>query len=242
MRMRRPPGRRRRCSASSAPRRHGRAPAVPSVRADLPVDDDVRRTGRVVPLDVAILLGIHRSTHVRARPRRRARRPRASRTSYGASTQTRTSYASRNIRWSAQTPSTTTSPSGRDRCAVAGTPRAPVPRRRNSAGSPASERVEDLGPQAREVELLAVPELVRAHDLRAGHRAASVDLPAPPRPPMPTKVKPRVRVRGVDQLEHRAGRPRAHASRRGRPGIRSSASRDGLTSPVESPVETRRTR
>ena len=64
----------------------------------------------------------------------------------------------------------------------------PVPRG-VSRVAPAEQRLEHLGAQPGQLEPLAVPELVRRHDLRCRDRAASVDLPAPPRPPMPTKVK-----------------------------------------------------
>ena len=127
------------------------------------------------------------------------------------------------MRWSAQTPSTTTIPCGLHRPVLPGrcAGQSHDAYARLVAGE---QRLEDLGPQPRQVELLAVPELVRPDDLRLRQaRAASVDLPAPPRPPIPTNVKLRG-GRAAAISSSTAGRPRPHASR----------ARDGTERPLAS--------
>ena len=156
------------------------------------IDHEMRAADRVVALDVAVL-GRHphvdpRPSRVLAVPRDRAREPhvvaaprprRARRRRRGA------------CRWSAQTPSTITTPVGLDRPrARAVSPCGPVvrartsrPRRGRAASTTSRSRRSRSKPspsQNSSVETICAPGTIRA----------SVVFPAAPCPPMPTRVRP----------------------------------------------------
>ncbi len=131
--------------------------------------------------------------------------PRASRTSRGASTQTRRSYASRNIRCSAQTPSIDHDARRLHRALLREGPlQHPVEAVEACPLGP-PERFDDLALETAQLELLPVPELVGADDLRVrdqlrerrlSRRAAATD---------PDEQEGARLAQGGDPLEHRSG-------------------------------------
>ena len=177
------------------------------------VDHEVRAADGIVALDVAILRRHppRRPTSTRAASPSRAT-PRASRTSYGASTQTRTAYASRSVRWSAHTPSTMTMPARLDRprsraaCAPPSRTTRTGRRRRADSGATTSAARRSMSKpspvQNSSVDTICAPGIIRA----------SVVFPAPPCPPIPTRTIVVALAGGCDRGRAPAVRPSPHGT------------------------------
>ena len=153
------------------------------LRRPASVDHDVGRQDRVVPARHSVFARLHRSTQVRARPRRPARRRGEPDRVRRLDPDTHVVGAP-DIRWRAQTPSTTTSPSGRTLRVVAGALRGPV-QARVLGGLAREERLENLDVEPREVDSSpsqnsSVPTTCASGAARRGSTRRAT------RPPMPT--------------------------------------------------------
>jgi hypothetical protein len=127
-------------------------------------------------------IGIQRSTQVAARPRRPGDAAGASRTSYGARPNAHV-VASRNIRWSAQTPSNDDSPAAPSAPSPGGA-HVPVPAAYRGSPRGAARR-----PRAEPREVESSPSQNSSVPRPALGDRGQGRLAAPPRPPIPTNVK-----------------------------------------------------